>query len=255
MRNSFLRNAQASGVIDHLVFALYAGGSGDGGKNGSAQSSIKFGSVDQSAIAPGEYLTYMKTESTDSWGIKALAMRLAGSSVRLASPQRTALIQPLVPYTYIPKADFLNFKQAALLKFGTRGLRCSHIDCYFEKPCNETLPRLGDLELEVELYHGFPKMVKSKLSIRAERLLVSGQTLQKPEERCYLAVFGQAALDQHTWYLGSQTMADYYTVFDMTPLDEQHKDFIQVGFAKLNPAGLQRQQAPHIAISHTDSAV
>lgn len=158
-------------------------------------------------------------------------------------------MEPLLPYTYIPKADFLSFKQAALLKLGTRGLICSHIDCYFEKPCNETLPDLPDLALEVELYYGFANIVKTNLSIRGERLLTPGQILRKPEQRCYLAVFAQATLDQHTWYLGSQTMADYYTVFDMTPMDELHKDFIQVGFAKRSPTGLKRQQHSHKVIS------
>lgn len=133
-RSSFLQNAYNNKVIDHMVFALYTS------KNESVLSSIKFGSFDQSAIADREQLTYMKTVSTNSWAIRAHAMHLAGSQVKLTTADRAALIQPLLPYTYIPKADFQNFRLEALMKYATRGLHCTNIDCYFEKPCNESLP-------------------------------------------------------------------------------------------------------------------
>lgn len=51
---------------------------------------------------------------------------------------------------------------------------------------------------------------------------------------CFIPIFGQKSLvDQ--WFLGNIVMSEYYTVFDMTPIDEG-KDYVRVGIAKANPA-------------------
>jgi hypothetical protein len=36
--------------------------------------------------------------------------------------------------------------------------------------------------------------------------------------------------------LGDVFLSEYYTVFDMTPMDEFGKDYIQIGIAKANPS-------------------
>ena len=130
------------------------------------------------------------------------------------------------------------------MKYAARGLLCGANDCYFEKPCNETLEIVSDLKLEIDLYYGVSEVVKTKLTIRGERLLVPGQNISKPASRCYLGVFVQTNLRKDGWYLGTQIMADYYTVFDMTPISEHNLDFAQVGFAPMNPQGLRVQEQP-----------
>ena len=67
---------------------------------------------------------------------------------------------------------------------------------------------------------------------------MSGEKLRNNDHHCYLAVFGATSIKRNTWYLGTEIMSEFYTVFDMTPLEEEKKDFIQVGFARKNPDGI-----------------
>lgn len=93
---SSLDYAKEEGAIDHKVFAIYAN------QDSSIKSSVKLGSYDPSGIAPGSQLTYMKTQSPSTWAIEAEGLNLAGSKVKLSSSFKQALVQPLLPFMYIP---------------------------------------------------------------------------------------------------------------------------------------------------------
>ena len=38
---------------------------------------------------------------------------------------------------------------------------------------------------------------------------------------CYYGVFKSLIADQNTWVMGTMIMKEYYTIFDMSPYDEQ----------------------------------
>jgi len=66
---------------------------------------------------------------------------------------------------------------------------------------------------------------------------------------CVLSVFRQSQGRKDAWYLGNIVLANYYMVFDTTPQAEYGQDFIQVGFAPLNPTGIDYQKHPKKIVS------
>jgi len=63
-------------------------------------------------------------------------------------------------------------------------------------------------------------------------MLIQAKDLgDRTSNNCYVGVFRSLNANQETWYLGNLFMNKYYVVYDMTPYDEQGKDYIQVGIA------------------------
>lgn len=83
-----------------------------------------------------------------------------------------------------------------------------------------------------------------RLEIGGDKLFIPGEHVGLSADRCVLGIFKQEGARQDAWYLGNLILGDYYLVFDMTPLTEHDQDFIQVGFARMNPAGLVYQEYP-----------
>jgi hypothetical protein len=78
-----------------------------------------------------------------------------------------------------------------------------------------------------------------ELKLAASTFLVPGEQVGLSAGRCAIAAFKQTQGRQDAWYLGNIILADYYMVFDMTPQSEHGEGFVQIGFAQMNPAGLQ----------------
>jgi|DEB0MinimDraft_12_1074336.scaffolds.fasta_scaffold112910_2 hypothetical protein len=57
--------------------------------------------------------------------------------------------------------------------------------------------------------------------------LLHGDIVGDTSDTCYLPVFKTALGDKSDWwYVGNLIMNYFYLVFDMTPYDEQGKDYI-----------------------------
>ena len=63
-------------------------------------------------------------------------------------------------------------------------------------------------------------------------MFVSGSLIDKDNDKikdqCYLALLehNKTTAPDDLWFLGAPIINDYYTVFDMSPLDEYGEDYI-----------------------------
>ena len=113
------------------MFALYTSIRSD------QPSSLKFGGYDQSGIAPGEKLTWMETLNTDSWALAAKFMIIFDETVRMtADNPRIILIEPQMPYMYLPEYEFASFTTNVLNVYREKGVKCKRDYCYFESSCD-----------------------------------------------------------------------------------------------------------------------
>lgn len=110
-QTSLLSQAKDEGLIDHMVFSLYTD------LDQSMQSTIKFGSYDPSAISQGGHITYMKTKSRQSWDLLGYVMVVYQSQVATGPTPKVALIEPQLPYLYIPDEDWIGFINAIINSF------------------------------------------------------------------------------------------------------------------------------------------
>jgi len=95
-QTSILAQAKESGKIDHMVFALYTN------LDKIVKSNIKFGSYDQSGIKSGGKLTYIKTKSPSTWELLGYNIVVHWDVVRLGPESKVVIIEPQIPYMYIP---------------------------------------------------------------------------------------------------------------------------------------------------------
>ena len=191
------------------MFALYTSIDSD------VRSSLKFGGYDESAVAPGENLTWLHTKENDSWGLAAKFMIVFDETVRMeGNDPRVILIEPQMPYMYLPKAEFKHF--AENLKNVYEDIKCKATFCYFEKSC-ENVNEPDEEKIRIQIFSpGTGDDFELKISL--ERLLVKNfdpKATQEDLDMCYLGVFPQNEGRQDVWYLGNLILAEYYLVFDM----------------------------------------
>ena len=98
-------------------------------------SQIKFGSYDVSAT-DGPMLMF-KTVSDISWVIKGNSFKLGDTT--FLEQERFVNMDPMVPYLYIPDADFQLVAQRIHKNFERffQNKICDDGKCRFDKPCDQ----------------------------------------------------------------------------------------------------------------------
>ena len=76
------------------------------------------------------------------------------------------------------------------------------------------------------------------ITLMGKDLLVTGHAIGTGLDNCYLGVFRSKGADQKTWYVGGVFLRSNYVVYDMTPLDNNGKDYIQIGVGALNTSAI-----------------
>ena len=99
-------------------------------------SLIKFGSYDKLGMKDKGYdLAIFKTINDRSWAIKSTGAWIGGHG--LYSDDREFLVDPQIPYIYLPAFIFQQYTYAVLRQSDI--FRCSdnyNHDCYVSKPCD-----------------------------------------------------------------------------------------------------------------------
>ena len=73
--------------------------------------------------------------------------------------------------------------------------------------------------------------------VKTEHMLTSGIHFGGTDDQCVIPVFNhglQDERDKNTVFIGNTFMQEYYVVYDMSTLDGQDLDYIQIGLAKQN---------------------
>lgn len=126
-----MAQAKAAGVIDHMTFSIYTH------PDPGVASMIKFGSYDQSAHLPGAEVVYVKTRSPETWELRGYALVMHYDRVRTGPTPKMVLIEPQLPYIYLPDEDWGGFLDAVARTFEADGVRCTGEYCFFLKPCSQ----------------------------------------------------------------------------------------------------------------------
>jgi len=84
-----LKRAKEAGLIDHEVFSIYTNLDDE-----NVESSIKFGSYDESAHLPGAEVTYVKTVSPETWELRGYALVMHWSRIRTGQTPKMVLLEP-----------------------------------------------------------------------------------------------------------------------------------------------------------------
>jgi hypothetical protein len=143
---------------------------------------------------------------------------------------RTAIIEPSLPYVYIPNSDFLTLIEHMAITY-QKQFRCSYNDkiCYSDSPCDRSRNVMFDFELGTEAHQ------KYSVKMNVYDFFVNGGKVGMSDNQCVLGIFPVEDGSQDIWYLGNIFMQNHYTVFDMSPYTALGNDFLVIGLAKPNP--------------------
>ncbi len=223
---------KSSGKIDHITASFYIQPlSGN-------FSSIKFGSYDEQGIAPGSSMSMYKTIDKTTWKINGKEFQANGHDLT-SHQDRKVLFDMQLPYLYLPEYDFTSL-QIAMAQFNLNIICSSSKNyCKFEQQCSDV--NFATWYLKFSL---FDDVTGNTYSIPVTKnYMISGDQLGDSANTCYLPVFKSDQGAQDTWFVGNLFLNYFYIVFDMSPFDEQAKDYIQVGVAPINPSNLIGQEA------------
>lgn len=201
---------------------------------------IKFGGYDAEGIEDEDVnkLQFLKTRKSNTWQVEIATSDINGTAIFAsgAASKRYAQLELAYPYIHVPSDDFTKVAAAFNSLYGTKKnpvCNTNTMNCLFHRPC-EDVPVIEGGYLQVNLTDSDGQVVSIELDRNSQFLAGKHINETLGEDTCFIPVFGQKSLvDQ--WYLGNIVLSEYYTVFDMTPLDEGD-DFVRVGIAKANPS-------------------
>jgi hypothetical protein len=75
-------------------------------------------------------------------------------------------------------------------------------------------------------------------SLPFNKLKITGVLMQDRPTTCYIPIFhhGMTGIrDLNVIYVGNIFLEDYYLIYDMSPLEDHGKDYIQIAMGHKNP--------------------
>lgn len=173
---------------------------------------------------------------------------IGNSTLKLPAGARFALVEPQVPYLYVPSSDYATVVDGLKEIYQSQGLNCSTTGgyCYFPVKCESVSNNLNNLTVSVGREN---QTFTFTMSIYD--LLLSGTEFGHGGDSCYIPIFESPNTQGDTWYLGNLFMHRYYVVFDQTPADNG-EDYLKVGFALQNTLPVKYESNKMVAIYPDD---
>lgn len=207
---NFMVSLKNQGIIEHNVAAFTM--------PRNAPGVIQLGCFNP-AVNMSDF-TLFKSGSTSSWTLQAKLILLNDIDITL-SDSRTLIIDPELPYIYMPVED----RKRIVLALKKQGLDVScGSSCKVTSACDSSVDFSTLLDLVNEDNDKETTKTFSFTNKGGSKLIGSDCTLP----------FMTHTNDDSSWYLGSIFFDDYYLVLDMTPLDERDQSYIQIGLGTRN---------------------
>lgn len=156
----------------------------------------------------GHKLRMIETLEPDSWGVKVSDAKLGKDALEIKNLETQVLIEPMVPYIYLPVDDFRSY-QTLIERVYPFQVNCS-LDrrvCFFTQDCEALIKQ--DTEFSFKLGVDLP------INMKLEDLFTEGMKVDGTFDTCYIPIFLSEHADQTKWLLGNVFMQQFYTVFDM----------------------------------------
>lgn len=170
-----------------------------------------------------------QTAGTNTWNLKASDFHFGKTNM---PAKRLVSIEPQVEYVYAPDSDFQHFR-AKVLRMKEFKPNCAWDDnvCKFDMPC-EDVKAANDLDLKIRIYDAGHSL---DIVIDGQDLLIPGSQFgNADDDLCYVGIYKQTHLSKQLWTIGNVILKKYLIVYDLTPFNEHHKKYIQVGIAPKN---------------------
>jgi hypothetical protein len=181
--DNFMYSLKQNGYIDHMITTFIA-------SSVPHQSIIKFGQYETEAIE-GDF-TYLKTVDDSSWTLQSTKAVMGQLPIyNMAAPSTKKLvIDPQLPYLYVPIHDFTRISIALVLSFNARSLRCTDEyfgnRCIFNTKC-EDVPDVG-ADINLTMVDQSEGHVETGWVIKQKDLLIDGSVFGDTEDSCHFAI-------------------------------------------------------------------
>lgn len=215
---NFIFQLRVQGIINHNVVAIYA--------SNKENATIKFGNMDMEAILDSNIknMRVFQTNAIDSWRLQANKWLLGNAQW---DSKRQIDIDPALGYIYAPSGDWDILRD----QIESMTQKCTDQYCKWEKNCAGV--ELNKLS-RIQFYIIDPDADIYEVSVHFKHLLISGEQVGLSDNECVLGLF-KSDEDAITWHFGTPFLENYYVVYDTSPYEKSHKDYITVGIAPLNP--------------------
>ena len=183
--------------------------------------------------------TLVKTYNSSVWGIPISSLSIGSGHYEMINSDerisRLALFDPMMPYLYIPEADFIEIAGIFKSQYGAEICDQDLGYCVFNKNCDH-ITTLDDEVMNHTIYMTFPDEY-ANMTFESRRMFIRGSQIDSTDDKCFIPIFKHNE-NKVYWYFGNHFMRKYYFVYDMTPFDDRNEQKLQIAFGEATPYGL-----------------